>query len=165
MKKAYVKPVMTSEEFIPSEYVAACSLIHNLIQGDLYCAIPGTDVHHLYDGEKENMNPYGDDASKRDERTHGGTGCGGTVDIYGDTGIESNESKIFGLDIWTSIGEPTEETSFAKENYSNTITDNWGSVESNKWYYVTFSSKDPGGYQYDHYGALKVTGTSAKNAS
>lgn len=164
MKKAYVKPAMTSEEFIPSQYVAACSLIHNIIKGDLYCAIPGTDVYHINDGGKENNNPYGDHASSAN-RTHGGTGCGGTVDIYGDTGIESNGSKIFGLDIWTSIGVPSANTSFKKENYKNTITDNWGSVESNKWYYVTFSSKDNGGYQYDHYGALKVTGTSAKNAS
>ena len=41
-KKAYVKPVMQKETFMPNEYIAAC--------GNLFCALPGPDPT-IEDGE------------------------------------------------------------------------------------------------------------------
>ena len=54
MKRVYTKPALLLEEFIPQEYVAACDLERNLISGDLYCAIPGSDVYKLWDGTDDN---------------------------------------------------------------------------------------------------------------
>lgn len=42
MKKAYVKPLMESEAFVPDEYVAVCLT--------LYCAIPGRSPYVCHDG-------------------------------------------------------------------------------------------------------------------
>ena len=168
MKKNYIRATMLVEGFLPSEYVAACDLERNLISGDLYCAIPGSDVYKLWDGTDDNQNPYKDDAATHFPdwpRTHGGDGCGGEVDLYGTTGTESNGMRITGLQIWDSMGssKPSEDVSFKKENYTNHNL-GWSSIVENNYYYATWSSSD-GTCQYDHYGVLYVDGKSATNAS
>ena len=45
MKKAYVKPLMQSEAFVPDEYVAACYEFDAMFYCDLGAAYPGEDSY------------------------------------------------------------------------------------------------------------------------
>ena len=167
-KKFYMKCAITSEAFIPSEYVMACSPINTILNAIPICAIPGEDAYKIgdiitnSDGKYiDNENPYGDNASTVD-RTHGS--CGketGSIKIGGSTGTEPNGKDITDLKIGDMIGP-----SIKGINLTNSIGTErrWTALTPGYYYKATWSSFD-GSYTYDHYGALKVEGYTNRNFS
>ena len=179
MRKTYVKPVMSAEDFLPNVYCNACNTqqIYNVVP---ICAIPGVNTDKIGDygsgtGQSKAIanNPNGDasftvmingnsytyDGASTIGRKHGSCGSEtGTIQAYGTTGKEPNGQSIYGLVIGDEVSKGA--------TLGGTVSNNgWGNVEVNKYYAATWMSNDDTdhdgvGYNYSHYGAIYVNGVS-----
>ena len=138
MKKTYVTPVITGEQFEANEYVAAC------ITATVQCAIPGTSASKVNDGTKARSN-------------HGICGTTATITFNGDTasGYEVTDGA-------TNTKRPISDiyingTNTASGTYSNFSggNQNWATgTYSARW---TSVDKEYNTGTYYHYGMMTIT--------
>lgn len=173
MKRAYTKPILQIEEFIPQEYVASCT---RLTGAYVQCARPGKDASTLdgaqygsnYPGSIEGKNPnlYTGSKHPNGEYYHGGCFYQQTIYIDGSlTGQEKIALNDGSGGYWYSpiknilIGgesDGTYENLYEKEGF---VSGTWDDIKNGGTFEAAWQSWDPKGSVYHHYGALTVDAT------
>lgn len=146
MKKTWVRPKGSIENFVPNEYINSCMEIK------LECAIPGKSANHVYDGIDTRTDSEGLD--------HGICGNWSTTFISSSSssGYETVNGKvdynrpIFNVTLGGTIDNLTSRTYFDGSRNGYTSLDSAGKGT----YYATWQSSD-GSNTYTHYGVATVT--------
>lgn len=163
MKRAYTKPILQIEEFIPQEYVATCNRLHT---ASVRCTRPGQDPTKV-DGnaygigiegsiEGQNLSLYGDTKDNpQGYYFHGG--CANSQKIY----IDGSLTGVEVIGDWVTpitnlvIGDEDTDGIFTKQTVTKTA---WSSIKANTTYEATWVSYDRKGSSYTHWGPLTLTG-------
>lgn len=146
MKKTWVRPKGSIENFVPNEYINSCMEIK------LECAIPGNSAYYINDGTDAQKDAKGMD--------HGICGDWSTTFISSSSakGYETVNGKvaynrpIFNVTLGGTISNLTSGTYFNGDLKGSTSLDS--ATTGN--YYATWQSSDGKG-TYTHYGVATVT--------
>ena len=173
MKKAYVKPAMDVEEFIPNIYCASCVFIEEMINANVYCAIPGNSSiiqdENLEYGDSWTLHPdheCGRDEAANDTDNPGyhSTYCDGSITLGTTGGTEAGTgSNIYDL----QFGSINTSGNYNCLTGNTDLSSNWNNLHVNTYYNATWKSRDGNneGREYIHYGALYISGNNLKNMS
>lgn len=161
MKRVYVKPLITMEDFMPNTYCSPCENKYYITSIKPICTRPGsspTKIDGTGWGESYSGSLQG--YQEKDARYHGS--CGAYPDNSGSLwlengvikGKEHNQQDIFNVVIGgvNTKGKDGIYTSNVQQETS------FEELIPGNFYYATWDSYDNTEFLYNHYGAIEVLG-------
>ena len=155
-KKSYVKPQLFVEEFLPNEYVAACS--STIMSISATCARPGNSQYYCDGTEWGDSYPGSVEGYDGIEYFyHGACGKSSVLDVTSaGTGTENNGQPITNV----KFGGVVDGMNSYVDGVLETTTSFRG-LQVGKYYETTWVSHDPQDRKYNHYGISTIVGTPA----